>query len=1135
MREDPTGAARDRPRRRAEVPATLVTGAAAEVVERTWTGAAQRLVSGPLPGGGRGWAPTRVTGGPGTGKSSLVVDVAVSRLTATGADPESVLVLASDRRAAVRLREQITRRVLADPGRDRDVGHRSTREPLVRTVHSYAFAVLRLQASANGNPLPRLITGSEQDAVLRELLAGDIADGARHWPERLRPALHTDGFAQALRDLIMRAAERGVGPEKLITLGRAHGRDEWIAAGVAYRQYEQTTLLRAAVGSASPQATAPAVDAAELIGSALTALSTDDELLAGERARIRHLLVDDAHHLDPQAAHLVRLVGTGAETVVAGDRDQTVFAFRGASPRFLDELVPDSSDGDDSDHDVVLDVDRRAVPEISAVVDAIAARLPGRSRPARRPAEADDGDRQPVDVLGAGPAVRVEAYGSAAKEATAIADALRRAHVFEGVPWSRMAIVARSVARSVPALRRALRATGVPVVTPASELPLHRQRAVAALLSVLRAVDGSVDGDEALALLSGPVGGADPTAVRRLRRGLRRTLDADPTAAGRDSIDVIVAVLADDDGLADPDATARFDALTAAERAPLARVRDVVRAARREERRGGGVEDVLWAAWEATGLARRWSATALRGGPAADQADRDLDAVVALFDVAAGFTDNLPAAGIAAFVDHVGALRIAGEAPRRNGGAEAVTIVSAHAAAGREWDVVAVAGVQDGLWPALRSRGGILGTPALVDLLDGVAVDGLDTVSRTAVALADERRLFLVACSRARRRLLVTAVDDGGGDAAPSRFLVELAALVAGEQPDDEGVPIVSADGLLEVAPAIRRTLSLPSIVAALRARVAQPDPDPRVAQMLARLADAGVPGAHPDDWFGVAEPSTDAPLWDPARGPITVSPSSVEAIHRCSLRWMFERAGGRDGDSAPAVAGTVVHTLVQALAGQIPPDDVTASLRRIWDQVDVGAQWYSAHELDRVESMLDHFGTWLERSRGDLEEIGVEVEVDVVVPPGPDADPEDPLAAAGVRIKGRIDRLERDGQGRPVVVDVKTGKSAVSKEDAAVHPQLATYQLAVHLGGVEGVARTEPGGGRLVYVSSSNKTTGAAERVQPPLTADHIAEWTQLVREAARRSAGPRFVATVNAGCVRCPLTASCPASLAGKAVTDD
>ncbi|MGU3293637.1 ATP-dependent helicase [Williamsia sp. M5A3_1d] len=1129
-----------RARARTEVRASLIAASRTPTVVHDWEPAAAALVAAPHgpasdhvaadPDRNDAWRPVRITGGPGTGKSSLLVDIAVARLTDPTVDPESVHVIASDRRAAARLREEISGRVLraSDTDTDNRGLRRSTREPLVRTVHSYAFAVLRLQASAQGNPPPRLITGSEQDAVLRELLAGDIADGARNWPARLRPALGTDGFAQALRDLMMRAAERGVGPEQLIALGRDHGRDEWVAAGIAYRQYEQTTLLRGAVGVEAPQASAPAVDAAELIGSALTALSTDDVLLDRERARIRHLLVDDAQHLDPHAAALIRLVGTGTvEAVIAGDGDQSVFGFRGASSRFLDDLVP----AGDVRRDIVLRVNHRSVDEIATAAADIAARLPR--------------TRSPRPTVGAGDdagAVSVTAYSSAAKEATAIADTLRRAHLFDGVAWSDMAVIVRSVPRAIAPLRRALRSAGVPVATPANEIALHRQRAVAALLTVLRGVDDLLTADDALMLLSGPIGGADPTALRRLRRGLRRvdgaitdaTGDtegaAEDPAAQRDSLDIVV------DLLSRPltQTTAHTDALTATERAPLTRVLEALSAARTERARGGGVEDVLWAAWQSTGAARRWAATALRGGPAADQADRDLDAVVALFDVAASFTDNLPAATVGAFVDHVSKLQIPGEQSRRAVVPEAVTIVSAHAAAGREWDVVAVAGVLDGLWPSLRSRGSILATPQLVDLLDGVATEALDTVSRTATALAEERRLFLVACSRARRRLMVSAVDDGSGDSAPSRFVIEMAAGAEGLDPEETAV---SADGLLEVAPAVRRVLSLPSLVATLRAQVCAPDTadaqQQTAADLLARLADAGVPGAHPSEWFGLPEASSDVGLWDPARGPVTLSPSSIEALQRCSLRWMLERNGGRDGDSAPAVAGTLVHTLVQALAGQIDPTHVTEALHRVWDQVDVGAQWFSAHELDRVEGMLTHFADWLVRSRDELDEVAVEVEVDAVIPPDStdDATADEPA----VRLRGRIDRLERDAHGRPVVVDVKTGKTIVSRDDAQVHPQLAAYQLALHLGGAPEIGPAEPGGGRLVYVNSASTKTGATERVQPPLTGDQIQEWIGLVRSAARASVGPRFVATVNAGCVRCPLTASCPASIAGKAVTDD
>src|SRR5699024_3479946 len=135
----------------------------------------------------------------------------------------------------------------------------ATREPMVRTVHSYAFGVLRLHAAANDNPPPWLITGAEKDAVIRELLAGDAADLAagdaaarRAWPQRLRPALGLVGFARELRDVMLRAAERGYGPEDLARLGKAHGRSDWQAVGRFAARYEQSMLLRSSVGVEAP-------------------------------------------------------------------------------------------------------------------------------------------------------------------------------------------------------------------------------------------------------------------------------------------------------------------------------------------------------------------------------------------------------------------------------------------------------------------------------------------------------------------------------------------------------------------------------------------------------------------------------------------------------------------------------------------------------------------------------------------------------------------------------------------------------------------------------------------------------------------------------------------------------------------
>ena len=155
----------------------------------------------------------RVLGGPGTGKSTMLIEAASAHIAA-GCDPESVLLLTGSGRLAAAARGELTARLLG--ARPRDNGARDSeltvvREPLVRSVHSYAFSVLRMAAARAGDPPPRLVTGAEQDGIIRELLAGDLEDGAAGWPRELRPALSTAGFATELRDLLARCAERGVG------------------------------------------------------------------------------------------------------------------------------------------------------------------------------------------------------------------------------------------------------------------------------------------------------------------------------------------------------------------------------------------------------------------------------------------------------------------------------------------------------------------------------------------------------------------------------------------------------------------------------------------------------------------------------------------------------------------------------------------------------------------------------------------------------------------------------------------------------------------------------------------------------------------------------------------------------------
>ncbi len=1025
---------------------------------------------GVLESGARGLV--RVLGGPGTGKSSLLVDAAIAHITA-GVDPESVLLLTGSGRISVRARSALTTALL----RARDTGpcRAAVREPLVRTVHGYAYAVLRRAAERTGDAPPRLVTSAEQDAIIRELLAGDLEDGPNAtttWPAHLWPALSTAGFAAELRNLLARCAERGMDPQQLERLGRRCGRPEWTAAGQFARQYEQVMLLRAAVGMAAPQATAPALGAAELVGAALEAFAVEPELLAAERARIRVLLVDDAQQLDPQAARLVRVLAAGAElALMAGDPNQAVFGFRGGEPVGL--LSDDSPS-------VTLTVSHRCAPAVARAVSGIARRLPGGS-----------GGRQ-IDGTGSEDgSVTVRLAASAHAEAAVIADALRRAHLIDGVPWSQMAVIVRSVPRAAARLPRALAAAGVPVAIPANGVPLSAEPAAQALLAVLAATADGLDGERALTLLTGPIGRVDPVSLRQLRRTLQRTeSNRTPGRFG----ELLV------------------EALTGHAPLPgaLRRVRAVLDAAARCHRDGQDPRYTLWAAWHRSGLQRRWLAASQRGGPVGAQAVRDLEAVTALFDITGQYVSRTSGVSLRGLVEHVAALQLPGVGGEPESPAEQVRVLSAHAALGHEWDLVVIAGLQDGLWPNTVPRGGVLATQRLVDVLDGVT----ENASVRAPLLAEERRLLVAAMGRARRRLLVTAVDsdtDGAGleAALPSVFFSEVAHWAGGGD-DPAAVQPISAPRVLSAAALVGR---LRSVVCAPDGAVDDAARDCAATQ-LARLARAGVAGADPAGWHGLIPLSTSEPLGD-GDDPVTLTPSTLQTLNDCPLRWLAERHGGTNMRELRSTVGSVIHALI-AEPGKTESQLLT-ELDRVWQHLPFDAQWYSANELARHRGMIQAFVEWRAQTRTQLTEVGTEVEV--------------AGALGAVRVRGRVDRLERDAAGRLVVVDIKTGKTPVSKDDAQQHAQLAMYQLAVAEGLMSaGSADREPGGARLVYLGKTG-ANGVTEREQDPLTPAVGEEWRNLVEQAAAATAGPQFIARRNDGCAHCPIRPACPAHADGSA----
>jgi superfamily I DNA/RNA helicase/RecB family exonuclease len=1029
--------------------------------------------------------PLLVLGAPGTGKTVTLIESVAARV-AEGTDPGSILVLTFGRRGARRLRDRIEARL---GSRERQI----LNEPVIRTFHGYAFGVLRLAAAYAGEEPPRLLTGPEQDLIIRELLAGDGVP----WPESLRPALHTRAFAEELRDLLLRAAERGIGPAALARLGEQHRRPDWVAAARFYSQYTEILALRDATARSGA-----AFDYAELVRAATAALRAEPDLLAAQR--FAYVYVDELHDTDPAQIDLLSTVvggsvrgsarvaepprlGIGGHLVGFADPDSSTFGFRGADPTIVGRFphrfrtVAGAVAGT-----VTLPVSYRGGERLLAATRRVATRLGG---PARHRFVSPAPDLAPG-------AVEIHTFRSATSESTFLAHRLREAHLLHGVPWSRMAVLVRSTLLQLAPLQRALQQAGVPTVVRADVLPLRAHPAVSPLLLLLRCAlePDRLDEDAAVALLHSPLGGADPLAERRLRQGLR----AIALAAGdrRPSGVLLVEALADPAELVAVER--RWTRPARAIGGLLATARDV--AARPEST----VEDVLWAVWSTSGLGGRWAAASARGGPLGEAADRDLDAVVALFDTAARFVDRLPGARTSVFLDHVFGQDLPSDtmAPVADRG-EAVRILTAHASKGLEWDVVAVAGVQEGLWPDLRLRGSVLGSEVLVDIVAGRE---LGMVGWVAAALDEERRLFHVATTRARELLIVTAVSSGDAEEQPSRFLDELAEL-----PEDV------------TAAALSRGHTLPALVAELRTAVvdaAAPESRRRAAAaVLAELAAAGIPGADPEDWWGLRELSDERPLGEPGE-PVTVTPSTVESIRRCSLRWLLERHGGGTLPTPEQGIGNLVHAA--AMLATDAAVDRAALLSYVgdrFDAIELSARWLAGRERDRAEAMLDKLVRWLAVNPRRL----IAIEQDFIARL---SDPDAP-----VEIKGRVDRLEIDDEGRLVVVDLKTGKSAPVNADVAEHPQLAAYQAAVELGAFD--ESSQAGGAALVQLGVEG--LGVREQVQPPPSVADDPQWAvNVVRGAAKAMAASAFDAVANNRCRVCPVRTSCPISGSGRHVTD-
>lgn len=1055
--------------------------------------------------------------------------------------------------------------------------------PRVFTPAAFALRILSQWFSQRLQPLPApvLLMGADEDAALEQLI------GQVSWSQPAE-VTQTRGFRAQIRNLFSRCGELGVDYQLLEQLGQAAQVQLWCEAAPLLKLWDSQSDI-----SAANRAMALKLDTARLQDRALYALEHWYQADVTAPPQLPDLVVvDDYQDCTAATARLLRALaalnlgeaegqgwsagqapsagpggatgvwepgsrssangsgdaigagepggvgvsspgdvehkdGRSTQIVVLGNPDEAVETFRGGDPLMLASAARD--------------------------FEAVALTLPQVHRGSRQIAALIELAVQQVQVAGCisqrrpnyqhlaqnSQSVCFKIAPDDTVQVGAVAAHMRSLHLEQGLAWGQMAVIVRQ-SSSVELIRQELRRGGVPLAPDTPALLLRSEPAAKALLDCARAALEQLLGvpvvqeEAARALLLSPLVGFSAIELRRLRRILGESPDHLSTR-----------VLSD---------TELFDQLEAAPTlAAKAKVAQAINEALAKER-SEGLEALVWGAWQASGKAQYWRQLALdieADSLLRQRADHDLDVVISLFKRLEVWSERNPSAPGQQFLDELEAQQVASDSVAALGARpQGVSVLTVAACAGRQWEFVAVLGIDDGVWPNLRLRDSLTQTGLLTDIVSQRIADTVNLASLTASldpqALAqaraqicsDEMRLLVAAMSRANSQLWLGAVN--GGEQGPSSFFNYLSRQSA--------IPVEP------IQPGGAYTLR--GLVATLRRQLMldlkhnNGTEAPQIAALLAALAQRGVPGADPRSWLGIAGASqflTELPAQLEGQDRLgtqvaahavvalkqlqaqrvnqarqrgaRLSPSDVENIETCPLRWYLQRHGGSPASSSAQQIGALIHWLAQQ--GQehgLSREQLLDLFYRERSSLQLPGGWYGRQENQRVEKMVENLALYLANSPANMQ-------VEVECPVRAQVELEVDGAPLKIKISGRADRLEHTSQGIDVI-DFKTGAS-VDSAGAQTNAQLATYRVALQARG-ENVH-----GGALIMLGKENKkaqvdalTYPGSRELAPSDYLETGQGWdTDLISAAARDSLGPSYQARTGEHCRHCAYQDFCPA----------
>ncbi|MCG5442487.1 DEAD/DEAH box helicase [Micromonospora sp. NIE79] len=1045
--------------------------------------------------------PLLVVAGAGSGKTETMAARVVWLVANSYVRPEQILGLTFTRKAAGELAHRVRTRLdqlIRRLGRQErnPLDDPLAGEPTVSTYHSYAGRIVTEHGLRAGyEPSTRLLTEASRWQLV-DLLVRNY-DGDMSEVDRM-PSTITDAVLALAGEL----DEHLVAPDDLAAwtgrfFAEVQSRPGRVYADVRKALTLQQTRLRLLPlvrAYARRKEDFEAMDFADQLARAARVARDHPGVGVIERDRFRVVLLDeyqDTSHA--QVVLLNALFGGGHPVTAVGDPCQSIYGWRGASAGTLDRFPTEFARANGEPAPALgLTTSWRNRPEILRVANTLSTplRAAGARVPELRSALTV---RDPIPHRSpggtAGGTVHCAMLPTYADEADWIADSVLAAWrgaagmpgaAPEHIPVARRpttAVLVR-VRSQIPAIESALRERGLPVEVVGLGGLLDTPE-VRDVVCTLRVLADPTDGAALLRLLTGArwrIGPRDLVALHRRARAIanaRRQVAADEASEiSPDLLDEATLV----ESLADLGPAQAYSAEGFARLRAYGRELALLR-----YRLDQALPDLIADIERTIGLDVEVAVRAGRDGAGdAGLARGHLDA---LGDVAARFSGETPGATLSGFLSYLAAAEDEerGLAPGEVEVVEgAVQVVTAHAAKGLEWDVVAVAGLSRGLWPGpVRNSDhwlgglGVLPFPLRGDA-DGLPELALDEAGdQRAVARAvtdftdawrahderEERRLTYVAVTRPRRLLLCSGYWWGEGTKrprGPSVFLREVYDACLDGGPGhliDAWAPEPTPDATNPTAEVVLRAEWPADPLGGRRPALAE------AAGLVRRLMAEG-PAALP----GPVGPVLNGPVLptgstaEPAEPVEPVEPEVDPEVARWQSEadlLLAERAELTRLSGAVEVALPGALSVTQLVALRRDPAALARTLRR---PVPAEPNPYARRGTA--------FHAWLEQRFGadrllDLDELPgaadadaapdealVELQERFLASEWADRSPvevEVPFATviAGVVVRGRMDAVFARPGGRFDVVDWKTGAQPTGPAADVAAVQLAVYRLA--------------------------------------------------------------------------------------------